>query len=69
MNLKKKDNISEEIIQAIGSWDNSTKFKQRLNRLLKIEEKVSSSETEITKIKNQLEHGGKNFQLFPNNSK
>ena len=67
--LKTKNNISEEIIQTIGSWDNSTKFKQRLTRSLKIEEKVSSSETEITKIKNQLEYGGKNFQIFPNNSK
>ena len=67
--LKTKNNISEEIIQTIGSWDNSTKVKQRLTRLLKIEEKLRNSETEITKVKNQLEYGGKNFQIFPNNSK
>ena len=67
--LETKNNISEEIMQTLGIWDNSTEFKERLIRLIQIEEKVSSSETEITKIKNQLEYGGKNFQRFPNNSK
>ena len=57
--VETKNNISEEIIQTIGNWDN---FKQRLNRLIEIEEIVNNSATEITKINNQLEYGGKQYQ-------
>ena len=59
--LETKNNISEEIMQTI---DTSTK-----QRLSKIEENVGNSEREIAEIKEQLEYGGKNFQIFPNNSK
>ena len=57
--VETKNNISEEIIQTIGNWDN---FKQRLNRLIEIEEIVNNSATEITKINNELEYGGKQYQ-------
>ena len=65
--LETKNNISEEITQTIGSWDN---FKQRFNRLMEIEERVNNSEAEITEINNQLEYGGKQYQPLNNlNSK
>ena len=63
--LKRKLNhISEELEQKIDTVD--TTFQQKLIHLNRQDTK---SEKEIATIQNKLEYGGKNFQIYPHNSK
>ena len=68
--LENRSNIAENLELRHDTVENLDKEVNNLTNLVDLlNQNVINSETEIVRIQNQLEHGGKNFQTLPYNSK